>query len=218
MYIKLDNLGYEGIAEEMVSTLLKCTDIEAFVEYKRCAVCEDGVFLGYGCFSENYLSGGVEEITIGKILEMNMLPYSIHYDELIDAVYDMCHIDITDYINRILYLDSITYNEDRHFNNIILLEKDGKYTVGPIFDNGAACLSDEVSYPMDVSIEENLSRVMAKPFQIRFEEQIRFGKRILIDTDKFVKMADKKLPESRRAFDVIMRRLEKMRGIAWEEA
>ena len=39
-----------------------------------------------------------------------------------------------------------------------------------------------------------------------------------VQTDKFVKTADKKSPESRRAFEVIMHGLDKMQGIAWEEA
>ena len=49
------------------------------------------------------------------------------------------------YLCKLLTIDALFLNEDRHTHNIaVLLDPDGKYHYCPIFDNGAALLSDIV--------------------------------------------------------------------------
>ena len=50
------------------------------------------------------------------------------------------------YLCKLLTIDALFLNEDRHTHNIaVLLDPDGKYHYCPIFDNGAALLSDTSS-------------------------------------------------------------------------
>lgn len=78
------------------------------------------------------------------------------------------------YIRKIVTVDALFLNEDRHFHNIAVIQKkDGTYRECPIFDNGAALFSDvRNDYPMDFTAEKCLTRIKAKPFSIDFDEQL----------------------------------------------
>ena len=47
-------------------------------------------------------------------------------------------------------MDALFLNDDRHSNNIAVLECDGKYDYCPIFDNGAGLLSNIRIVSMDI--------------------------------------------------------------------
>lgn len=147
--IKADCLGYESLAEIMACWLLKFVKNFSFeyVVYYPCSVYEEGVFIKNGCFSHNFLNTS-EEITFGDLLQSNLKPFSIAYDDLREFLLDETEIDVKRYVDTVLCLDSITINEDRHFHNLAFLY-DGKYKLAPVFDNGAGCMSDQISYPMN---------------------------------------------------------------------
>lgn len=50
--------------------------------------------------------------------------------------------EIGKYITQLIELDSFVLNDDRHFNSIAFLYNNGQFQMCPIFDNGAALLSD----------------------------------------------------------------------------
>jgi|GEM_PF-1429436 len=115
------------------------------------------------------------------------------------------------YLTSILELDEMTLNEDRHLNNIgviasfrespeqgaardkrirgsrpVLPEVDnqmwGDFRFAPIFDNGAAFLSDTINYPLEMSVSVALRKMRFKPFsrdnkQVRVCEQL-YGKQL----------------------------------------
>lgn len=216
-YVKLDCLGYEGLAEFLVTKLLECTDIKDFVKYTKCKIFEDGTFLGNGCMSMDFLQG-YEEVTFGQILDSNLIGYSASYDEVRDVILDETGVDVKKYVDQILCLDAITANDDRHFNNFALLRgNDGSYKTAPIFDNGAALLSDVISYPMSAPLLENLKKVQAKPFSIDFLRQLNFVTPITLDPDKFFASVCAVTEEEKRALDVLEYRINVTRGIAWQK-
>lgn len=215
-FIKLNCLGYEGIAEEYVSRLLACTDVPNFVNYKRCKIEENGVMLGEGCVSRDFVKGR-QEITFGNILDANLMSYSSSYDDIRDIILDDTGVDVKNYMDTILCLDAITMNDDRHFHNFALLRDGRKYSPAPIFDNGSALLSDMIMYPMEEDLEVNMARVQAKPFSIDFLNQLYFVTPITIDVEKFFSSVTAETPEEKRALAVIAKRLEITKNIAWQE-
>ena len=49
--------------------------------------------------------------------------------------------DFPQYLTLLFELDALFLNDDRHWNKIAVLEKDGRFDYCPIFDNGAGLLS-----------------------------------------------------------------------------
>lgn len=217
IWIKLDNLGYESIAEVMTSYLLNFTDLnkDEYVEYKSCLIRENGKILGRGCYSTDF-SKGYTEISIADMLNFNNMSYSLSYDELREYIYDIVGYDIKEYIDKILCIDSIIRNEDRHYRNILFLAKDNIYKPAPIFDNGAGCMSDIVSYPYDVDFDTNYKSIYAKPFFSDFKENLKYNKLLKIDKQGFVSSVKANKQDSKRAFKTILKGLDDMEGIAWK--
>ena len=50
--------------------------------------------------------------------------------------------DFPRYLTLLFEVDALFLNDDRHLNNIAVLEQDGRFDYCPIFDNGAALLSN----------------------------------------------------------------------------
>ncbi len=63
-------------------------------------------------------------------------------------------------------------NDDRHLNNIAVIEQDGRYDYCPIFDNGAGLLSNEQLSPMDIAPPALISALKARPFNTTFTRQM----------------------------------------------
>lgn len=220
VWIKANLLGYEGTAEVIVSHFLSFTDLapEQYITYYSCRIIEDGIDRGYGCYSFDFIEAqGYDEITVGNILDDNLESYSIEYEPLRELLYDYFKHDPKDFLDRILCVDSIIRNCDRHFNNIILLYKNGKYIEGPIFDNGDSCLSDLVSYPMDMPFEEAFDDtwLAAKPFKCDYRRNLVGNKRLHVRYGEYVKHLNVTHHYCIRAVKTILRGLKEMEGLAW---
>ena len=83
-------------------------------------------------------------------------------------------------MNKLLTLDCLFLNEDRHTHNIAILIKDGnKYDYCPIFDNGAGLLSDiTMDYPLGEDIYKQIDSVKAKTISLNFEEQMDISEQL----------------------------------------
>lgn len=217
--VKLSILGYEHVAEVLVSELLECSNLREseYVKYFPCDVYEDGVYLGQGCYSYSFLCEGEQEVSIANILDSYFIEYSIKYDELIDLLYDITGINQKPYIDTILALDTITRNDDRHFRNISFIKSNGLYRPAPIFDNGGACMSDCISYPLSSSVDELWGKVYAKPFSVIFGRDLVDSIPIGIDVERFAEHYRYAVGNliSKRAFDVILRGLKESEGLVW---
>lgn len=181
-WYKKDRNGREGLVEYLVSGLLSFSDLEPFeyVSYER------GTINGCpGCRSENFLKEGEELVTFyrlyynefGKDLSkvvgsMETMEERIEY--VTAFLWQSCGVDVTDYLKKIFTLDMLILNEDRHLNNMAVLFHDDRFTAAPIFDNGVSLLTANQSVNWYFPIEENIRRVIARPFSGSHEQMFRY--------------------------------------------
>lgn len=186
-WYKLDQFGYEGLAETLVSILLERSNIEMdtpfrFVRY-RMERMRAHRLERTGCSSPDFLAPGQSIITLSHLLSrqeekslaqrLGRLPSDrqrIAY--LAQATAEFTGLaDLPAYLALLFEVDALFLNDDRHLNNIAVLEQDGEYDYCPIFDNGAALLSNQRDYPMDIDPRGLIPKVAARPFHISFNRQ-----------------------------------------------
>ena len=143
-WYKKDNRGNEGLAEYLVSKLLTFSNMDAD-EY---IIYEQGKINGTsGCRSENFLKEGEELITFyrlyynefGKDLSqvlagMDSMKERIEY--VLRFVKQSCDLDVSKYLSKVIMLDMLVLNEDRHLNNLAVIFQEDHFICAPIFDNG----------------------------------------------------------------------------------
>ena len=161
-YIKTDQVGYEGMAEEFASRFIsQFTDLPVVLYTAVEVYDEDDLFKGSGCYSENYNNGFVEVTLLDLLVQRGYTE-----SELIATTgvrrWDLFkkHLTGTEltYLLNILVIDTLILNDDRHMMNLgFYYMPDGTRKMLPIFDNGAAFLSDEDMYRYKRSIPENIA-------------------------------------------------------------
>lgn len=210
--IKLDNLGYESLAECLVSWFVQHTDIpeEWQLRYYPCTVVEDGKVLGTGAFSYDFAHGRTV-LSVADMLTRNFMPFSSTLDDVRDIIYDVSGKDHIKYLATILNLDAITRNEDRHFGNIAFCDK----VPAPIYDNGDSLLSDLVSHPLDTPFLDCYNNSYAKPFATSFERQIQEAYPIGVDVSSIAEHIALRTPEMRRAVQTLNKGLRDTKNKAW---
>ena len=185
-WYKADNNGYEGLSEYVVSSLLLKSSLkkEEFITYDIETIkYNERIYLG--CRSRNFLKEGeriitlqrLYEATYGKDLKDALEETAImrkRADYLIDMVINLTGIeDFGTYLYKLAVIDAFFLNEDRHFHNIGFIEKDGRYRLCPIFDNGAALLSDvRFDYPYEEDVIRTIPRVHCKTLCEDFDDQL----------------------------------------------
>lgn len=186
-WYKADYMGYEGLAEVLVSHLLKKSTLRyPFVLYDPVQIVyHDKICMG--CSSENFLKKDQMLIPLEKLyrqftgdsLAMKLAEFeevSERIQHLVDEVERMTGMsDFGAYLTAMLEIDAFFLNEDRHTNNIAILyeEEAGEYTFSPIFDQGLCLFADTSNdYPLDLPLESCLERIEAKPFDRKFDEQL----------------------------------------------
>ena len=187
-WYKLDQFGYEALAETLISKLLMRSNIEketpfAFVKYSMKRIHVHGRERT-GCVSENFLQQGQSIITVSHLLnrclgvplkeKLEKLPSDkkrIAY--LADAVKQYTGLeDFPQYLTLLFEIDALFLNDDRHLNNIAVIEQDGRYSYCPIFDNGAGLLSNVQYSPMDITPQGLIPSLVARPFCTTFNRQM----------------------------------------------
>lgn len=186
-WFKEDFLGYEALSEYVVSSLLRKSTVTDYVEYsirfadsKRRRVVE--------CRSKNFLLEGEKEITLPKLfqiylgidlyleIENPMLSTEDCFKYIVDNMESITGLkDIGKYITGIIELDAFFLNEDRHLSNISVLynERYNQFRLAPIYDFGGSLFSDtSISYDLDLSVVDCLSKIKAKPVSPDFVEQV----------------------------------------------
>lgn len=68
-------------------------------------------------------------------------------------------------------IDALFCNDDRHLNNIAVIEENGRYAYCPIFDYGAGLLSNMIKLQMDVEPKALISLLKVQPFDMTFNCQ-----------------------------------------------
>lgn len=186
-WYKLDQFGYEALAETLVSVLLERSSIETdtpfrFARYRMERMRIRGVDRT-GCSSLDFLAPGQAIVTLNHLLsrqvgkplaeQLGCLPSDkkrIEY--LAKMTAELTGLNMFPaYLTLLFEMDALFLNDDRHLNNIAVLEQGGRYDYCPIFDNGAALLSNQRDYPMDIEPRGLIPLAMARPFNTSFNRQ-----------------------------------------------
>lgn len=188
LWYKLDQFGYEALAETVISTLLEQSNITTdtpftFVRYHMERLRVHGRERT-GCSSKNFLHPGQALITINRLLSSYLgkplreklvhLPSDkkrIAY--LAEATAELTGLELfPQYLTLLFEVDALFCNDDRHLNNIAVIEQNGKFDYCPIFDNGAGLLSNTQLSPMDILPPALISALQARPFNTTFTRQM----------------------------------------------
>jgi len=187
-WYKLDQFGYEALTETVISVLLERSNIETdtpftFVRYQMERLLVHGRERT-GCSSKNFLRSGQALITVNRLLSSHLgIPLR---DKLIRLSSDKKRIaylaettaELTglerfpQYLTLLFEVDALFCNDDRHLNNIAVIEQGGKFDYGPIFDNGAGLLSNTQLSQMDIAPPALVSVLQARPFNTTFTRQM----------------------------------------------
>ncbi len=187
VWYKADYTGYEGLAEYVVSVLLSGSSLkeEEYVSYQtEVIVYRHSRYLG--CRSRNFLPAGWKLITLERLFQnmygesLNGAIYSIREYEarvrfLVEQTIRMTGLEeFGVYLSKLLTIDALFLNEDRHTHNIaVLLDERGQYHYCPVFDNGSALLSDTtIDYPLTGDTISLTGEARARTICQDFDEQL----------------------------------------------
>ena len=184
IWLKADDFGYEGLSEVVAAQLLKGSNIHSHVPYSPCMITEDGIKYR-GCVSEDFLLHGESLVTIYRLLASNEHDVDVMFQgksaqdrlhDLISVVTALTELDdFGVWFGKLLEFDAFILNEDRHLHNIAVILKDnGQFRLMPVFDNGAAFLSDtRRDYPFSAPTTRLVDKVRSKPIVTHFRDQIK---------------------------------------------
>ena len=186
-WYKLDQFGYEGLAETVISRLLEYSSMEAdtpfrFVRYRMERMNVHGRDRN-GCSSADFLRPGESIVTLSHLFKREGRPLK---DSLARLPSDKKRIAwlgeetaaltglerFPQYLTLLFEVDALFLNDDRHLNNIAVLEKAGRFDYCPIFDNGAGLLSNVQTASMDIAPAALIRSAKARPFNTTFNRQV----------------------------------------------
>lgn len=187
IWYKADYTGYEGLAEYVVSRLLEYSSLseEEFLKYEL-EEMRYRTQIYRGVRSKNMLTDDWQIITLERLFksQYNQSLYTTLWGisgtkerleflcRQVERITGLNSFGV--YMAKLLTIDAIFKNEDRHTHNIaILMNSIGEYKLCPIFDHGAALLADtKMDYPMDADVYEMLEDVQAKTVSFDFDQQL----------------------------------------------
>ena len=172
IWYKADYTGYEGLAEYVISHLLKLTNLNEGeyvlyepeqIKYKR--------QIYNGVRSRAFIDEDWQIITLERLFKnvynesltsvlWHMSDVKERLEFLVNAIKNITGLNNWgEYICRLFTIDAFFLNEDRHMHNIaVLMNGKGEYKYCPVFDNGAGLLSDTtMDYPMEQDIYQMIS-------------------------------------------------------------
>ncbi len=183
-WYKADYLGYEALAEYLVSHLLEKSSVNTCVSYEFAKIEFQGITYN-GCRCADFLREGQELLTLEKLFRLEWgidLTHTLAPLELKKRIlFVVEHVSELEgleafgtYLTMLLELDTFFLNEDRHTNNIAVLRNENHtFSYCPVFDNGAALFADtRISYDLKLPLEACYERIEAKPFNRSFDEQM----------------------------------------------
>lgn len=185
-WYKADSLGYEGLAEVVVSRILSHSNLEGITEYEPGMILYNGKRYR-GCRSRNFIRESERLITLerlhriytgaglaGKLAKIRDVGERVEYATAF--VKKTAHLELFGaYLTKILETDAFFLNEDRHTNNIAVIydETTMQYRLSPFFDMGLSLFADtKEAYPFSKKTEDCMREITAKPFSRDFDEQL----------------------------------------------
>lgn len=193
-WYKLDQFGYEALAETLTSVLLRKSNIEqdtifSFAQYEMERLKVHGRERT-GCSSANFLKAGESIITLshlfsrslGGSLKTTLEKLSSDKKRIQYIAEETAKItglkEFSQYLTLLFEIDALFLNDDRHLNNIAVIEENGKYSYCPIFDNGAALLSNAQYSPLDIVPKSLIKSAVARPFNTIFTRQMNTAREL----------------------------------------
>ena len=193
-WYKLDQFGYEALAETVASKILERSNIESdtpftFVRYSMERLQVHGRERT-GCASANFLKHDEAIITVNRLLSRHLgIPLNeklrqrpsdkkrIEY--LAEATAEYTGLKyFPEYLTLLFEIDALICNDDRHLNNIAVIERNGKYDYCPIFDNGAGLLSNTQISRMDLEPSALIAVLRAQPIDTTFTRQMNTARNL----------------------------------------
>lgn len=188
-WYKIDQFGYEALAEVMTSKLLEFSNIEketpfTFVRYEMQIINLHG-FKRVACVSKNFLKKNQSIITVSalfkkcynvsikrKLASLQSDKKRIEY--LANTVSEITGLkDFPKYLTLLFEIDSLILNDDRHLNNIAVIREGNKYDYCPVFDNGAGLLSNMQILRNDIEPKSLMKSLTASPFGMTFNRELK---------------------------------------------
>lgn len=200
-WYKLDQFGYEALAETFASMLLEYSNIEKetpfrFVRYSMEKLLVHGRERT-GCSSENFLKSGESIVTLSHLFKQHLggsvaeVLERLSSDKkrmiyLAEATADITGLNsFPQYVTLLFEIDGLVLNDDRHLNNIAVIANGDRFDYCPIFDQGAGFLSNVMYSPMDIIPKSLITSAQARPFNTTFNRQIKtmqnlYGKQLVV--------------------------------------
>lgn len=192
-WYKADFTGYEGLVEYVVSRLLSFSNLNVneYVIYNPVEIKYKNKIFN-GVYSYSFLNDDWQIITLERLFK-NMYGKSLHQNlwnihdaserlkYLVNNVVELTGLkDFGKYMNKLLTIDCMFLNEDRHTHNLaVLMDKNGNFDYCPIFDNGASLLADTtMDYPLGEDIYKLIDSVKSKTISLNFEEQMEVSEKL----------------------------------------
>lgn len=200
-WYKLDQFGYEALTETLTSMLLERSNIEAETPFRFTRYQMERLHVygrdRTGCSSENFLNPGQSIITLSHLFRQHLgFPLKNKLERLTSDKKRIAYLaeetagitgleNFPEYLVLLFEIDSLVLNDDRHLNNIAVIEENGKYDYCPIFDQGAGLLSNVQFSPMDIEPAGLIRSLRARPFNTTFNRQLHtvqtlYGKQLKI--------------------------------------
>lgn len=200
-WYKLDQFGYEGLTETFTSMILEQSNIQNDTPFRFTRYCMERLHVHgrdrTGCSSETFLQSGESIVTLSHLFKQHLgYPLSVKLERLSSDKKRVAYLaeetaaitglqEFPQYLTLLFEIDSLVLNDDRHLNNIAVIEKDGHYAYCPIFDQGAGLLSNVQFSPMDIEPRALIQELRARPFQTTFNRQLHtiqnlYGKQLRI--------------------------------------
>ena len=188
-WYKLDQFGYEALAEVMTSKLLEFSNIEKgtpfkFVRYEMQIIKLHG-FERTACVSKNFLKKNQSIITVNTLFKKHSdisikkklarLPSDKkRIEHLANTISEITGLnDFSKYLTLLFEIDSLILNDDRHLNNIAVIKTENGYDYCPIFDNGAGLLSNMQILRTDIEPKGLMKSLTASPFGMTFNRELK---------------------------------------------
>ena len=181
IWYKADYTGYEGLAEYVISHLLKYTNLneDEYVLYEPEQIKYKRQIYN-GVRSRAFIDEDWQIITLERLFKnvynesltsvlWHMSDVKERLEFLVNAIKNITGLNNWgEYICRLFTIDAFFLNEDRHMHNIaVLMNGKGEYKYG------AGLLSDTtMDYPMEQDIYQMISEVKSKSVSQDFDEQL----------------------------------------------
>ena len=134
-WYKADHMGYESLAEVLISQLLKQSNAPDFVEYRPIFILHEKQKKA-GCISKNfreknemlvpferlhrsYKGQGLASVLSGMQDPEEKIRYTVGFIEQVTGL-----SGVGEYLTLLLELDSFFLNEDRHTNNLAVIRNE----------------------------------------------------------------------------------------------